>query len=742
MGIFGISMNCCGYDRRNEQINEADLSRESQVKKKNQQDQPSPDVGHNENAGQNPTSTDTQAGTGEAKCDADPVSRTVDDVEGDTSELDQTIKSDGIELPDVDPLKAHENPDHKGIVDPDSGRTADHTPLKIHVPSNDLRRGSSTEVGSRSAPDLNESMASLSIEHDLRALGRDDNVRQRNQHPVQPNIDQSTESVQKTDQKAIVAPDNDGTPNSNLSKITNPLNTGMLRGSWRRLSMTLSDSSRQDSLAEVERNGLVRDNDVKQNNRHLVKLNTDQSAKSDQKTNQKGITIPDRDGKPDPGLPKITDPKNTSKWGVSSSQFSITSTNSSTRNPLVGVYRNALVSGENAHYSNNFSNLLCTLQGMKVDRDPYVSSGQVTRQEFNPFTAGQYRSIYGEWAVANVISIAITAAKIGEAQEVDSNDNPIPDAVDDPEADDELSKFVGWNNDDDNRLTQQIFEACRSRKEPQVIYRLLRSTNPSSLITRIEGNLSDFVDNVPPELRHPKALTLLNAVSYRGEPSMLDLLRPQILTLHSVAISNASDDVEPYGPLHWVHASILWNFCLDQPFLEIFRLMGVGKRNRKTIGAEFDENSTKRKPLDPCDEQVGKQVAQLLAGALHGLHDAELYGHPIASDPVFEGLARERLLSAFDFFLKTFVPTDHVLLSWDRQVENIFKGIRASGHARANLEALFISLKEIEAVDHVRVKGEGALARMELKTLPRDSLTFKILEKLMRHRASLQKKVW
>ena len=248
-----ISSIFCGYGARHVDQHEVDLSQDSQVQKKDQQGI----RGLQESDGQQDLHTTGGQGgeTGEGVADG------------------QLNTSDGSSNEGDGPSKADQNAEQKGIVDPDSGGTSDISLSKIHVPGNLLRRGSSTEVGSMSAPDLNESMSSSSVEHDHSALGHDDNVRQNNQRPIQPNIDRSSKTDQKTDQKGIVIPDGEGTPDPDLSKITDPLNTGMWRGSSSQLSMTSTNSSRRDSLVEADRNAGANDNDVQLNNQHVVQPN-------------------------------------------------------------------------------------------------------------------------------------------------------------------------------------------------------------------------------------------------------------------------------------------------------------------------------------------------------------------------------------------------------------------------------------------------------------------------------------
>ena len=94
------------------------------------------------------------------------------------------------------PSKSEQNGSQEGIVEPDSGGTPDLDLSETHVSGNDLRRGSSTDLGSMSATDPNVSMSSSSVEHDHSVLGNDDNnVQQDNQHRVQPNSAQSKQAT-------------------------------------------------------------------------------------------------------------------------------------------------------------------------------------------------------------------------------------------------------------------------------------------------------------------------------------------------------------------------------------------------------------------------------------------------------------------------------------------------------------------------------------------------------------------
>jgi len=64
--------------------------------------------------------------------------------------------------------------------------------------------------------------------------------------------------------------------------------------------------------------------------------------------------------------------------------------------------------------------------------------------------------------------------------------------------------------------------------------------------------------------------------------------------------------------------------------------------------------------------------------------------------------------------------------------EKIDKG---SWRARANLDALMNTIKEIESLKQVHM--EGPRTRMALKTLSLESLTYKIIDKISSHKVAL-----
>jgi len=292
-----------------------------------------------------------------------------------------------------------------------------------------------------------------------------------------------------------------------------------------------------------------------------------------------------------------------------------------------------------------------------------------------------------------------------------------------------ISKYMGWINEDESRLTQLILEACR-KKETQVVYGLLRSASPSSLMTVDE-------DLWP----------LFRIALDMEDPSISNLLRPQVMNMLDMMVFNKSRFLETARALNAVQDLIIDAFCQEKPFLEIVYSLGLGTSSHETIGEDFDrpqENSNWHN-----DGRSGKLFAKLLAVVAHKVLRLELEGARLSTKTrVHESTTKENILDALHYFFDKFAPD-----SLSRNMKFAYAepfwhmGVGVEGRARmralydssgvssgsyivanANLMMLLDSMKELEVA--FPIYEDGAVA---LEALPSDALAIEILHATLCH---------
>ena len=240
-----------------------------------------------------------------------------------------------------------------------------------------------------------------------------------------------------------------------------------------------------------------------------------------------------------------------------------------------------------------------------------------------------------------------------------------------------ISKYVGWNNDDDSRLARLILEACR-KKETQVVCRLLRSA-PSSLMTADE--------DLRPLFR--MALDL-------EDQSIRKLLRLHVVNMLDMVVFNKNRVLVAARALDSVENLIIDALCQNKPFMEISRSLGY---HWGANGESF------------------KQSARLLAVAFRGICRLDLEADRRSTRTlVQEPSARERILAAFGDFLQTFMPARRFRGSVEEIVVTL-----------ANSTAFENSVKELE----LTFPYESDL--IGVQALPSDALTYTIRNEIQSH---------